>query len=136
SAEDVLAREPSLKPLLKGGVFFPTEAHAEPLETVRALVREFEAAGGRIQSRTEAFDFEFENGRISTVHTTRGRIRADLVVLATGTWSRAMARGLQVRVPILGGKGYSLTIENFQKKPTHPIMIIERKIAVTPRADS
>jgi D-amino-acid dehydrogenase len=58
------------------------------------------------------------------------------VVLALGSWSPAIARRLRVSVPILGGKGYSLIVNEFEPKPRHPIMIVERKIAVTPRADS
>ncbi len=136
NGEEVSALEPALKPGLKGGVYFPSEAHSEPLETVKALAREFEAAGGRIQTRTEVFDFGFEGSKITEVATTRGVFKSDLIVLATGTWSYPMAKRLRVSVPILGGKGYSLITNSFETKPTHPIMIVERKIAVTPRADS
>ena len=136
SAEEVLKKEPALKPIVKGGVYFPSEAHSEPLATVQALAKEFQAAGGLIQPQTEVYDFEFEGNRISKVFTTRGVFAADLVVMALGTWSRVLARRLEVSVPILGGKGYSLIVDSFQTKPLHPIMIVERKIAVTPRADS
>lgn len=136
SGEEVLALEPALKPLIKGGVYFPTEAHAEPLATVKAMLAEFESLGGKFQGGTEVYDFEFEGDRISEVVTTRGRYKADLVVMALGTWSPRIAKLLRTSVPILGGKGYSLIAENFQTPPRHPIMIVERKIAVTPRADS
>ncbi len=53
-----------------------------------------------------------------------------------GTWSTHLARSLGTRVPVLGGKGYSLITNSFEVKPQHPLMIIERKIAVTPRAGS
>lgn len=137
SAEEILAMEPSVRPgLVKGGVYFPSEAHAEPLATVQTLLKEFEAAGGRFQGQTEVYDFVFEGDKISEVVTTRGRFKADLVVLALGTWSRVLAKKLEVTVPILGGKGYSLITNDFEVKPTHPMMIVERKIAVTPRANS
>jgi D-amino-acid dehydrogenase len=134
--EEVLALEPALKPLIKGGVYFPTEAHGEPLAIVQAIVKEFEAMGGQLSPNTEAFDFTFENGKIKYVHTTHGVFAPKEVVLALGNWSPGFAKRLGVRVPILGGKGYSMIIEDFEKKPKLPIMILERKIAVTPRADS
>ncbi|MES2856196.1 MAG: FAD-dependent oxidoreductase [Bdellovibrionota bacterium] len=136
NGEEVLALEPALKPGLKGGVYFPTEAHAEPLDTVKSIVKEFEAAGGTILSRREVYDFEFQGTRISKVCTTRGDFDAELVVFALGTWSRTLASRLRVSIPILGGKGYSLITDSFEVKPKHPIMILERKIAVTPRANS
>jgi D-amino-acid dehydrogenase len=134
--EDIAAMEPALKAGLKGGVYFPSEAHAEPLATVQTIVNEFLALGGELVSQTEVFDFSFYGNRISEVLTTRGAIQADLVVLALGSWSHTLAKRLQVSVPILGGKGYSMIVDDFGVKPQHPIMILERKIAVTPRTDS
>ncbi|HVK60024.1 MAG TPA: FAD-dependent oxidoreductase [Bdellovibrionales bacterium] len=136
TGDDILALEPALRPGLKGGVYFPTEAHAEPLDTVKAVVKEFEAAGGTILSRREVYDFEFQGGRVSKVFTTKGVFDAELIVFALGTWSRTLASRLRVSIPILGGKGYHLITDSFEKKPSHPIMILERKIAVTPRANS
>jgi D-amino-acid dehydrogenase len=139
TGEEIVAMEPSLKNVLKGGVYFPSEAHSEPLLTVQALVTEFESLGGKIQTKTEVFDFTTSNAngasRIDEVHTTRGKIRADLVVLAMGTWSEDLAKRLGIRVPILGGKGYRIITNSFDVTPAHPIMIVDRKIAVTPRYD-
>jgi D-amino-acid dehydrogenase len=136
NGEEILALEPALKPGLKGGVYFNTEAHAEPLDTVKAVVKEFEAAGGKVLSRHEVFDFEFSGDRVSKVVTTKGTFDAELIVFALGTWSRTLAKRLRVTIPILGGKGYHLITDSFDVKPKHPIMILERKIAVTPRANS
>ncbi len=141
TSDEILEKEPALKPGLRGGVYFPTEASAEPLEVVRTLVREFEAAGGKLLSRTEAYDFEFSAGgsgtpKIREVLTTRGRFAPELVVFALGSWSHALAKRLRVSVPILGGKGYSLIADDFAIKPKHSLMILERKLAVTPRAGS
>ena len=135
TGDEIVAMEPSLKPGLKGGVYFPKEAHAEPLLTVQALAQEFESLGGRIQSKTEVYDFSKSNGRIDRVFTTRGVFDADLVVLAMGTWSKELAKRLSCRVPILGGKGYRIITNSFDVKPKHPIMIVDKKIAVTPRYD-
>ena len=137
SGDEIVAMEPSIKPgVLKGGVYFPSEAHAEPLSTVRAISREFEQLGGTIATRSEIYDFEFEGSKIKTVMTTRGNYEADLVVFALGAWSVPLARRMRVSVPLLGGKGYRLIYENMQVKPQHPIMIVERKIAVTPRGNT
>lgn len=136
SPDEIAAMEPALKPGLKGGVYFPSEAHAEPLATVQTMIQDFEALGGEVLSQTEVFDFNFSGGKISEVITTRGSFEPELVVLALGSWSRVLAKRLRVSVPVLGGKGYSMIIEDFSVKPQHPIMILERKIAVTPRADS
>lgn len=135
SGDEIAAMEPSLKPGLKGGVYFPKEAHAEPLLTAQALADELIRLGGRIQSKTEVYDFEKSGGKISRVFTTRGVFAADIVVMAMGTWSKELAKRLACRVPILGGKGYRIITNSFAVTPKHPIMIVDRKIAVTPRMD-
>jgi D-amino-acid dehydrogenase len=52
-----------------------------------------------------------EAGRASGVALTTGEsIAADAVVLAAGSWSPLLARGLGLRVPVYPGKGYSVTV--------------------------
>lgn len=130
--DEALAFEPALKSIVRGGVFFPDEAQAEPYATTLAIVEEFKALGGQLFSMTEAYDFEVRGGRITKVETTQGMFAAELVVLAAGSWSKGIASKLGSSIPILGGKGYSMNVEMRERKPTHPIMIIEKKIAVTP----
>ena len=136
SKEEALSFEPSLKPIIKGGVYFPDEAQIEPFPATMAIIEEFKDKGGIVQAQTEVYDFEIQNGRIQTLHTTQGLISADTVVLATGAWSKEVGRKLGIRIPVLGGKGYSMNIDMPENKPRHPIMIVEKKIAVTPRANS
>ncbi len=130
--EELLKFEPSLKPIVQGGVYFPDEAQANPYEATLAIMDEFVERGGRMISMTEAFDFDVRDGRIARIHTTQGDFEADLVVLASGSWSNEIAKKLDLAIPILGGKGYSMSVDMKQNKPHHPIMIIERKIAITP----
>lgn len=136
SQDALLAKEPSLKNIVKGGVYFSEEAQVEPFATTTAMAEEFERLGGRTLLNAEVYDFEVEQGRIKKVFTTRGVFSADLIVMATGSWSKEVMKRLQIHLPILGGKGYSMIVDKGEHKPQHPIMIVERKIAVTPRADS
>lgn len=135
--DEIRKLEPALTGPLLGGVYFPSEAHAEPLALVRALAEGAQKNGAQILPRTEVFDFDIrDDGKIQSVRTTRGWLKADQYVLATGSWSTSMAKRLKLRVPVLGGKGYALIVKPFAPAPKIPIMLVERKIAVTPRKDS
>lgn len=134
--DELLAFEPSLRPLILGGVYFDREAQVEPLATTEAVHAEFHKLGGESLLHTEVFDFETVNGKITRVFTTNGNFSPELVVMAAGSWSPSLARRLGARIPILGGKGYSMIVRDYDVKPSHPIMIVERKIAVTPRQNS
>lgn len=136
TADDVRKLEPAIIGPIKGGVYFPKEAHLEPLSTVRTLAEAARQNGVRILPHTEVYDFTTENQKIREVHTTHGTLKADKILLATGSWSPDLAKKLELNIPVLGGKGYALILKPLQSQPKIPLMLIERKIAVTPRANS
>lgn len=136
TADEVRKLEPAIIGPIKGGVYFPKEAHLEPLSTVKTLAEAAKQNGVRILPNTEVYDFVTENNKIKEVHTTRGIFKADKVMLATGSWSPGLAKKLQLNVPVLGGKGYALILKTLENQPKIPLMLVERKIAVTPRANS
>lgn len=135
SPEETRAFEPSLTGELKGAVYFPNEAHAEPLQLVQTLRKLVDNGKNEILEKAELYDFEFNaDGSINYVKTTKGDIKAKEYVLATGTWSTELGKQLGLKIPVLGGKGYSMILKPFPvASPKVPMMLVERKVAVTPR---
>jgi len=119
-----------------GGVYFPEEAHVEPLATVNALIARAQQHGATILPNTELFEFTRQDDRIAAIETTHGPLRAEHFVLATGAWSGRVAKSLGRKLPMLSGKGYAVIVEPFTPKPAIPMMVIEKKLAITPRDDS
>ncbi len=136
NASEVKALEPSLTGPIRGGVYFPEEAHCEPFQIVQALAEAAKKRGVTILSNAEVYNFETTGKSIQAIETTRGRFEAKEFLLATGTWSNSLGKALGIRIPIRGGKGYAITVNSFDPSPKIPIMITERKIAVTPRNGS
>ena len=118
---------------IAGGVYFPDEAHCEPLAAVQALAERARRHGAVFLPQTEVYGLERQGRRIKSLRTTRGTMAADQYVLASGAWSAALGRKLGVRIPLLSGKGYAMTVPRFDPAPAVPLMLIEKKIAVTPR---
>jgi len=136
NADELRKLEPAVVGPVLGGVYFPNEAHVEPLQAVRLLIEKACRFGAQVRPQTEVFDFHTNGSRITGLRTTRGLIEADQFVLATGTWSRQLGRQLRLRIPVMGGKGYAAIVEPFTPTPRIPMMLVERKIAVTPRKGS
>lgn len=134
--DEIRAMEPSLQGHLQGGVYFPQEAHAEPLKVVQALATKARKMGVEIIEGCEVKHWNTENQKVISVQTTSGPMTAEKYVMATGSWSQAIAKELRLSVPILGGKGYALIVPPLSVQPQHPLMLIEKKIAVTPRKES
>ena len=121
---------------IAGGVYYPNEAHAEPLVTVEAVARYAQKAGARFFTGVEVFDFECRGRMIETLSTTSGRLQAKQVVVASGFWSNRLARRIGLRVPVLPGKGYAVIVEPFEPKLKIPLLLQEPHVGVTPRANS
>jgi len=136
NSDDIQAMEPALKAPLLGGVYFDQEAMAEPYLVVQAMAKEIRAHGGEILENTEMHDLVINNNQVEKVLTSQGEIKARQVVIATGSWSKSLGKLLRLRVPILGGKGYAMIVPPLEKQPQYPMMLVEKKIAVTPRQNS
>ena len=134
-AHEAIAVQPALREGLSGAIYYPDEAHILPMAALQVIADRARRAGVMIAERTEVFDFDVKDGRIREVLTTRGRFKAGKVVLATGAWSRNLARRLGLSLPVMGGKGYSMTVQAPTSSSRVPAMIMERKVAVTPVGD-
>ena len=136
SADEVREREPAVVGTQVGGYFFPDDAHCEPYRAVRAMAAEAEAAGVTFVEGAEVFGISGNGAAPRMLKTTRGDVKAERLVVATGPWSEQLGAMLDLRIPVLGAKGYSLLLPRANPHPTRSIYLIERKVAVNPHADA
>jgi glycine oxidase len=78
--------EPALSPSARGALFFAEEASLDPRQLARALAIAAERAGARFVTGQVA-RIVVEGGRVAGVDHASGRIEAEAVVLAAGSWS-------------------------------------------------
>jgi D-amino-acid dehydrogenase len=139
-ASEVLGRdetrslEPALNERIAGGVYFPDEAHCDPLAFVYAVGRAAREAGATIRTDTAVHALRRANGGIA-VETEHETLRAATVVLAAGAWTSALAAQLGVYLPQEGGKGYHLDVESAPGDPKIPISMDEAHVIATPLPD-
>lgn len=134
NADEIKNLEPNLVGEFSGGVYFSEEAMAEPLQVVKALADRARKLGVEIIEQCELLEFNLSSDRkIESLETTAGVFKSDQYVLATGSWSYDLAKKIGLSVPMMGGKGYALIVPKIEKQPQHPIMFLEKKIAITPR---
>ncbi|MEP2667549.1 MAG: FAD-dependent oxidoreductase [Cyclobacteriaceae bacterium] len=132
SASQVQELEPDVKVNVRGGVYFPGDAHLTPQNFINRLVHFLKESGVELITDCEVFDFKIENGKIQSLVTNLGNYSFDEVVLATGSWSGTIAKRLHLSLPMQAGKGYSFTLNNVQKNIRIPSIFLEARVAVTP----
>lgn len=135
NAQQTAALEPGVRMDIAGSVYFPIDAHITPRKFMPALTNLLKEMGVTFRWNTSVYGWQSNGDRVTTVSTTAGELSADEFVLAGGSWSPAMVKGLDIRLPMQPGKGYSLTIEKPRFKLTKSVIFTERRVAVTPMGD-
>jgi D-amino-acid dehydrogenase len=131
---ELAALEPALKPGLAGGYLYESDAHLRPDRLMSELKRVLMRLGVEIRENCAVTGFVKANGPTSAVRTPAGEIPADEFVVATGAWTPQLNTELGCRVPILPGKGYSITMPRPAVCPSYPLIFEEHRVAVTPFA--
>lgn len=88
--------------------------------------------GVRLIGNEEVKGFENSNGNITKVITEKNVYDADTIVIASGSWSREVAAKMQVKIPLVAGRGYSVTLEDSPYKINYPSVLVEGRVALTP----
>lgn len=124
--------EPSLAASPAGAVFYPDDAHCDPLRFVHAVGAAAAAAGVSIRTGVEVLGLRRRGGRLESLATTAGELPAGEVVLAAGAWTTLLARQVGVFCPVEGGKGYHVDLEVAAGDPAVPVWFHESRVIVTP----
>lgn len=134
-ARETAAIEPAARMNVVGSVYFPLDAHLTPRKLMKALLALLIEQGVKIHWNTRIIGWQTEAGGVTRISTAAGDFAADEYILATGSWGAETVRGLEIKLPMQPGKGYSLTIQNPRIQFTKPMILVERRVAVTPMGD-
>jgi D-amino-acid dehydrogenase len=126
--------DPGIEFRAVGGTYFPGDAHIDPVRFVSRLEAEVRRLGASILSGVEILGFRIEGTRVAALRTSAGEIEGDEFVLAAGSWSPELLRGLRSTLPMQPGKGYSVTFASPSIAPSIPSILTEARVAVTPLA--
>ncbi len=132
SCTDVQTLEKDVQLDVRGGIYFPGDAHIHPGVFMRFLKKELEMRG-----------VEFIKGEIATIHRNSDRIsklvmrdgsdmEIDKLIVTAGSWTSRLLKSVGVKLLLQPGKGYSFTQSKPSDSPGIPTILTEAKVAVTP----
>ncbi len=85
---------------LAGAMWLPLDAKVNPADVTQALAKGARMAGARIFERTKVDAIHVRNGAVTGVATSRGDIKAEIVVNCAGQWAKQVGRMCGVTVPL------------------------------------
>jgi D-amino-acid dehydrogenase len=132
-AKQTAAREPGMRMDVTGSVYFPQDGNLAPDRLMPSMERRLAEAGVEFAWNTEVTGWRTEGGKIRAARTSGGsELGADEFLLCAGSWSQALARKLDLRLPLQPGKGYSLTLPHPRNAPQMCALLTEARVAVSP----
>lgn len=138
--EQCQALEPERLPDVRGGVWYKDDALLYPNLLMHQLLALLESRGVKFVRHAEVTGFQKEKGSIKSLQYRVDKVpdiqqeSPDLVVLAAGSWSQALAKSAGEYLPMMPGKGYSLTLDLPNQPLRHPCILLEAKVAISPWA--
>jgi len=132
SYDELQRMEPQTKINALGAIFFKSDAHLYPNKLMKDLLTHLRTNGVQLISNAEVKGFEKGGKSVTKVITSKNAYDAEVVVIAAGAWSRDVAAMVNAKIPMMPGRGYSLTLENSGYQLNHPSILVEGRVAVTP----
>lgn len=132
SAAECKALQPKLELDVLGAVHYRCDAHLYPNQLIAALLKHLTAKGVKILRNHEVTKIETSDKKISQVFTGGTAWMADNYVIAGGSWSPAIARLVNIKVPLMPGKGYSFMVQEPEQRMQIPALLCEARVAITP----
>ncbi len=139
-AEECAALDPALEPSLKkiaGGIHFPSDEVGDAFKFTTALADLFREAGVVFRFGETIDAIDVDGGRIKGVTTSKGHLQADHYVVALGSASTVLLRGIGIKIAVYPVKGYSLTVDikGWNNAPTVPLLDDGKKMGIVRLGD-
>ncbi len=134
--EGCIKQEPGLAPVkekLVGGLLLPDDETGDCFLFCQQLTELAKQAGVIFNFDTEVEQLQYEGKKITGVKTNKGMLLADQYVVAMGSYSVDLLKGLGMNIPVYPVKGYSLTapIKEENLAPQSTVMDETYKVAIT-----
>ncbi len=121
-------RDPKLSAAYTFGVEYKGQGWiTDPAAYVAALARHFTENGGKFISREVV-----EIGTDRVICKDGSEVFAKTIILATGAWSKSLAKTFGHKVPLQGERGYHILLKNPSHVPTQPYLVKDIRCGLTP----
>jgi D-amino-acid dehydrogenase len=131
-----VAVEPGLADVadtIAGGLYLPNDETGDCFQFTTKLATIAATRGVSFRFNTRVEHIQAQGGRVLSVKTNDGEVRADAFVVALGSHSSQFVRPLGIRLPVYPVKGYSITVPIMDERraPQSTLMDETHKVAIT-----
>lgn len=135
SKDQLADEEPDIEIDTLRAVFYPGDSHMDPhklMEKLNLLLSDM----GVVRVEGKVCSVHKRNKKVQTILQNGEEFYSNDVVITAGIWSDKLCRKLGIKLPLLPGKGYSLTMDKPSQQARRPMFFAEAKVVATPMGDS
>ena len=129
------ALEPALGDSVAVATHTTIDRHVSPESLVAGLAAFLQAAGGIVRPDQPVRALRRDGAAWIVDCGDAGPVSCDVVVVAAALGSIELLRPLGLRLPMVGAKGYSVTLPGAEVMPRLPLYLSEPKLGLTPLED-
>ncbi len=96
---------------IEGAIYIPNDGQTNPVDTTMALIAGARRGGATVIENCEVLHLQQSSRHEYQLETSLGKIDCEVLVLACGLWTRALAAQLGVRVPLYPCEHYYVLTE-------------------------
>lgn len=108
---------------VKAASWNPTDGKANPFLAVRGLLNALKNLNAEVYPYTEVKEILHRGNEVKGVKTSRGEIRADIILNATNAWAKILNEKLGLKFPIEPYKHQAVITEPFKYDEIKPMVI-------------
>jgi D-amino-acid dehydrogenase len=124
--------EPQVELDILGAVHYRCDAHLYPNNLMEQMKKFLTDQGVAINTNCPVTGMELSQESIGKIKTNRGEFEADIYLIAAGSWLPGLTKMAGVHIPLMPGKGYSVTDKHPRIRLNIPAILCEARVAVTP----
>jgi len=128
SRDEAIELEPALAPIanaLAGGIHYGVDETGDAYRFCVALAEHARRHGVEFRFRTEVTSLETRSGAVTAVVCNQERFSADRYIVAAASYSTPLLRRVGVHLPVRPAKGYSVTFDDRQGKPSLTMPVVD-----------
>ncbi|MFT3680243.1 MAG: FAD-dependent oxidoreductase [Ferruginibacter sp.] len=130
--KELQALEPETALDVLGGIHYRCDAHLYPNFLMQQLLTHLKKAGVHIETNSTVESITTVDGLIKKINCGEKAFEGDIVLFAAGAWLPQLTKMAGIHLPLMPGKGYSVTYKDPVKKLNIPAILCEARVAITP----
>ncbi|MFN8344091.1 MAG: FAD-dependent oxidoreductase [Spirosomataceae bacterium] len=132
SGPQVQALEPKVRVDVRGGVYYPGDAHITPHLLIKNLAAYLKKQGVVVWENEAIIGLEKKGNKITAIQTANRKHEPEELIISAGAWSPLLTEKLGISLPLQGGKGYSFMLKNVKNNIEVPAIMLEARATATP----